>query len=224
LVLSDAYENMRSMAEPAPKRPPNNAVRVALAGTLYSTTWVNRFWLNITPSGTPTAANILSLSNSVSAAFRTRFGPSLGNHWTLATQRTVWYKDSTTEIAVDGSDTGSGTLTGAPEAAQCAYLINWAISGSYRGGHPRTYLSGVNTEGLNDVNTLTTTRRAALNTAAAGFLADVNALTPTNISAVQLGTFRFFRNHAAVDPPVFEPFLSGGASNFLATQRRRIGR
>ena len=160
----------------------------------------------------------------MAAAFRTRFGAQLSSHWTSTAQRTVWYKDATTEIAVDGADTGSGSDSSAVETAATCYLINWLIAGSYRGGHPRTYLAGVNAGGLVDVNTLTSTKRTNLTTAAANFLSDVNALTPSGWSSVGLGTIRFFRNHNALSPPVFEPYLGASVSPFIATQRRRIGR
>lgn len=212
------------MPEPAPHRPPDDSVRVALSGTLFGTKYVNRFWLKVTPSGSPGSAELLALSNAVAAAFRTRFLPNLSNGLHQTSQRTIWFKDSTTEVAVDGSDAGTGGDTTAAEAAGICYLINWGIAGSYRGGHPRTYLAGPTTAGLVDVNTLTTTKRNALSTAAGNFLSDVNALTPTGWSSVQLGTIRFFRGNAALSPPVFEPFLSGAASSFIASQRRRVGR
>ena len=213
------------MPEPAPKRPPNGAVRVALQGSYGGAKWVNRFWLNTTMSAKPTGAQVLALSNAVSAAWRTRFLASLSTALTLSTQRTVLYYDATTEIAVDGADTGSGTeSSGVAEGAQVAFLINWSISGSYRGGHPRTYLCGVPQDHTTNAIGVTSGAITTLTTAAGNFLSDVNALTPSPFTAVTLGTFRFFRAHAAVDPPVFEPFLAGACSPLLATQRRRIGR
>jgi hypothetical protein len=212
------------MPEPAPHRPPDNSVRVALSGVYGDSKWVNRFWLNVTPSGTPTPAQILGLSNAVSAAFRTRFGPQLSTVWTLQTQRTVMFVSSTLEIGVDGSDTGSGTAAGSTVGAMMAYLINWSIAGTYRGGHPRTYLSGVEDTDLLTSRTMSTTKRNALTTAAGNFLADVNALTPSGFSAVALGTIRFFRANSALAPPVFEPYLAGSCAQLYASQRRRMGR
>jgi hypothetical protein len=131
---------------------------------------------------------------------------------------------SSLEIAVDGSDTGAGTASGAVYPANVAYLINWSIEGSYRGGHPRTYLSGANVATGDDTVTVGGTRRTALGTAAGNFLADVNALSPTGFSSVALGTVAFFRNGAALSPPEFKPYLAGSANPKFASQRRRTRR
>lgn len=184
---------------------------------------VNRFWLNATPSGTPTAAQVLALSDAVAASFRTRFGAQLNTNWHQTAQRTVMYVSSTLEIGVDGSDAGSGSDAGTTDSPQLCYLINWSIAGTYRGGHPRTYLAGTTVGGTQGDGTINTTKRANLTTAAGNFLTDVNALSPTGFSAVQLGTIRFFRGHTALSPPVFEPFLSGACHPRVATQRRRAG-
>jgi hypothetical protein len=153
-----------------------------------------------------------------------RFGPSLSSVWQSSTQRAVWFTSSTDEIGVDGSDTGSGSLTGTQNPANVAYLINWAISGTYRGGHPRTYLCGVAVSTEASSTTLTSTERTNLTTAANGFLSDVNALTHGTIASVTLGTVAFFQNNSALAPPVFKPYLSGSASPKFATQRRRVRR
>jgi hypothetical protein len=195
-----------------------------LLGNYRGLPFLNRFWLNVTPSGTPGATEVLALSNAVAAAFRTRFGAQLSIDWHSTNQRTVWFKSSTDEVAVDGSDTGSGSINDVDAPIQCCYLINWAISGSYRGGHPRSYLAGVTMNGLSNDRDIASTKRTNLSTAATNFLSDVNALTPSGWSAVQLGTFAFFRGLSALNPPVFKPFNSGSCNGILATQRRRLQR
>jgi hypothetical protein len=175
-------------------------------------------------SGTPNAAQVLGLSNAVAAAFRTRFGPQMVVTWHSTNQRTVLFRDADTEIGVDGADTGSGTAAGSTFAPQACYLINWSIVGTYRGGHPRTYLSGTNDSDCLGDGSIASSRQTGLTTAAGNFLGDVNALAPSGFTDVKLGTFRFFRHHSAVDPPVFEPFLGGACAPLIATQRRRVGR
>jgi len=160
----------------------------------------------------------------VAAAFRTRFGPSLSTVWSSTTQRAVWFTSSTDEIGVDGSDTGSGSLTGTQCPANVAYLINWSISGTYRGGHPRTYLCGVAVSTESSSITMTSTERTNLTSAANNFLSDVNALTHGAIATVKLGTVAFFHANSALAPPVFKPYLSGACSPKFATQRRRVRR
>lgn len=186
-----------------------------------SNPFVNRFWLNTNTSATPTAAQLLALSNAVAAAWRTRILPHLDNNVHVTAQRTVMYVDADTEIGVDGADTGSGGVSGTPYPAESCYLANWSISGTYRGGHPRTYIPGVDAANAGPEGNLVGSFRTSLATDLNNFRTDVNALSPSPFTAVQLGTIRFFRGHAALSPPVFEPFLSGSIHPRLATQRRR---
>lgn len=223
-MLSGEAATLHLMAEPAAARPPNGALRVALEGTISGKPWVNRFWCQTTMSGTPTAAQVLALSNAISAAWRTRFLANLTDEVVANKQRTVLFVSSTSEVAVDGADTGTGPGTVQCAPPQVCILINWSIAGSYRGGHPRTYIPGPPIDNINENGTIVTADRTQFSTAAANFLSDVNALAPGGFTAVQLGTFRFFRHHLAVDPPVFEPFLGGTCNTLVATQRRRLGR
>lgn len=209
------------MAEPKPARPPGGAIRVALSGTYNNLPWVNRFWLHGVYSSTPTAAQLLTLSNAFSALYRTRFLPQVSSAATLHTQRSVLYVDADTEVAVDGSDTGSGSLNGTGNQPQVSPLINWSIASTYRGGHPRTYLPPADSAHIGSDGALVGSYVTALTTAALGLISDVNALSSAGFTSVALGTFRFFRNHSAVNPPVFEPFISGSAHPRAATQRRR---
>ena len=210
--------------EPTPHRPPDGSVRVALSGVNGPSHWVNRFWLHVAYGTTPTGTQLLALSNVVAASFRTRFLPSLSTGVSSNSQRTVLYESATDELAVDGTDSGSGSIGTSETPAQVCALINWSISGSYRGGKPRTYLPGVVVADLSDIETLNTTRRNALTTAAGNFLADVNALAPAPFTSVSLGTIAFFRSYSALSPPIFKPFLAGTCRAKLATQRRRLGR
>ena len=175
-------------------------------------------------SGTPTGAQVLALSNAISAAWRTRFLVNLANNVVVNKQRTVLFVSSTNEVAVDGADTGTGAGAVTMLPPQVCVLINWSIAGSYRGGHPRTYLPGPVEDNVNEDGTLVGANRTQFTNAATNFLSDVNALSPAGFTAVALGTYRFFRHHAAVDPPVFEPFLAGTCNTKVATQRRRLGR
>lgn len=212
------------MTEPTPNRPPDGSVRVALSGTVGGHPWTNRFWLNVSTSSQPTGSQLLALSNAVAASYRTRFVALFSDAVVSNHQRCVLYYNSTTEIGVDGSDTGTGARTGNTIMPQACYLINWAISGTYRGGHPRTYLPGAQDVDVGNSGAIGTSPRGSLSTAAGNFLSDVNALSPSPFTAVALGTIRFFRHNTALSPPVFEPFLSGTCNATVATQRRRVGR
>lgn len=221
-MLSGETTTLYRMAEPSPNRPPAGTVRVALEGVNGTTPWVNRFWLNTSYGSTPTATQLKALSDAVSAAWRTRFLSYFHSNVVLNKQRAVLYVDSTTEIGVDGADTGSGSDANTSALPQICLLINWSISGTYRGGHPRTYLPPPASDKVNSDGSLPGSVITALTTAADGFRTDVNALSPTPFTSVALGTVAFFRGHSALSPPVFKPFVAGAAHGRVATQRRRV--
>jgi hypothetical protein len=211
------------MTEPKPNPPPNGALRVAILGNIDGRPFVNRFWCDCQMSAQPTAAQVLTLSNAISADYRQQFLPFLTTAIHVTAQRTVLYYSDTLAIGVDGADSGTGSAAQTPVGPAECYLINWSIAGTYRGGHPRTYLPGVAAEQIQPNGILTSAQHSGLTTAAETFRQNVNALNPAPFSAVQLGTIRFFRHNAALAPPVFEPFVAGACNQLVATQRRRVG-
>jgi len=181
-------------------------------------------WLRVTHALPASAADLVALLNAMAAAFRIRFGPNLSVHWSSTNQRAVWHTSPTDEIGVDGTDVGSGAVAGDSVTANVAVLIDWSIAGTYRGGHPRTYLAGMPESDLENNSRINPVPLAALQTASAGFLSDVNALTAGAITRTELGTVAFFRLHSALAPPVFKPYLAAAVKKTLATQRRRMRR
>ena len=64
---------------------------------------------------------------------------------------------------------------------------------------------------------------STLNTGAQGFIDAVTAIAIGGIDSIALGTIHFFRDGAALAPPVFDPFIGASAQKRLCTQRRRLG-
>jgi hypothetical protein len=215
------------MARPA---PPVDTVRVAISGTVFTHKWTNVQWLKLTSSGTRTVNDLATILDGVRLAWATRFAPQLGsNLGGTITVEGVWQTGALTIL--DVVRTGASTPSGASSVADAAacIVVSWKLGLRYRGGKPRTYLPSVPGSNVTNGSDLTGSALTALAAAAVSYMADINALTSTNVTAVQLGTVSFFSNGGSETqpptyrtPPVFEAFTGSGIRTKLGSQRRRI--
>jgi len=191
---------------------------------------VNTFWLQTPSSGTPTGTQM----NSLAASFLTAFN----NMWKVAmasgaatTQCIAEWNDGNGNMVVGtNANPQAGTQTSGLSIASIAMILSWRLSARYRGGHPRTYLAGVDTSQFQDNATFKTTSVSAVQTAANTFLSAIDALVSTPFTSVTLGVLRQFANGGSeatpkvfLNPPVFKPFTSVIVKPGIATQRRRLG-
>jgi hypothetical protein len=203
--------------------PPTGSARVAISGTIFTLPFTNVFWLNLV-SSTPVVADLNSIIDSVLASYNTRFGALMSvdvggtitavASWTTAPG--IGIETVRTHALVP---TGTATV---PDAAAC-HVVNWTIASRYRGGHPRTYFPGVQSGHVTNGHLLDSAVLANWATAAAGYLADLNALTHGAITSTTLGTVSFASHNAWRVPPIFDAYLGAGVRSILGTQRRRLG-
>jgi hypothetical protein len=132
----------------------------------------------------------------------------------------------------------AGTNSSPPLGGSICYLINYQISRRYRGGHPRTYLSGPTTEFQQDADTVAPATVTALQSAWTTFLNAVEVLpvgsstgsTHVNVSyygtgtAVLAETGRYRTRSAMRELPVVDIINSCTVSSIWGSQRRRLGR
>jgi hypothetical protein len=85
------------------------------------------------------------------------------------------------------------------------------------------YLPFTGSDQIDSARTFGSTFTAALTTAGASFLTDVNGLAPTGVDTCTLGVVAFFSGGVALAPPVFRPYLGASAQRRVCTQRRRLG-
>lgn len=134
----------------------------------------------------------------------------------------VLYGGGGEAIEVSTASPFVGSQTGGFLAANTSILINWDIIAHYRGGHPRTYLTGVPAQALDDNSFLLAAAQAALQTRVDTFLSEMNATTSGGVTEVRLGTVSFVTAGAWRTPPIMRIYDSGLVSGELATQRRRL--
>lgn len=186
----------------------------------------NIHYFQFTPAETPDATELSALAD--------QFLGFWGNRFKLFMHNSAEY-DTCTLTAVDGTETqGVSTAaaipgTGADSRLQASLsaCISWKIGAAYRGGHPRSYLSFLDSgivSAADPVNLLDPAVAANLAVHADGYLTDVNTIMLSG-SIAQAGTVSYFRGNVLRPVPVFFPYLTGSRVNTrFASQRRRLGK
>ena len=129
------------------------------------------------------------------------------------------------EELVKGTNTVSlpGTKTQPAAPANCAVAVSWKVAVGYRGGHPRSYIPGID---QNDIPSLTHISATLASTLAAGgntFLNSVNGHVQGPLTSLTLGTMSFVRQKAWRTPPVFIPYTLCACDTRIDSQRNRLG-
>ncbi|HEY9376020.1 MAG TPA: hypothetical protein VIQ02_02860, partial [Jiangellaceae bacterium] len=158
--------------------PPNGTLRVACSGLYPPTHWTNVFHLKITSTGEPDLDDIDSVLDAVNTAYVTNLLPVLSTNVEYQGCEGVYFGASG-PIRLTADSTGSGAVSDAVALpANVAVGISWKIAASYRGGHPRTYLVGIDSDQIADVQRLTPAAQLLYQAAASAFRGDMQTIAP----------------------------------------------
>jgi hypothetical protein len=122
---------------------------------------------------------------------------------------------------------GFGTETSADLPIQVAVEIGWKIGRHYRGGHPKTYLSGMTEGQLDGIDQWASSFLTGLEAAANAYLAALQLITIVRGSTSFVGgpvNLSRFAHHAERAVALVDSLISGTPNNTTASQRRRRGR
>lgn len=204
-----------------PPIPPNHA-KCVISGTIYGRAFHNVCYLEIAGSGI-TSTDLDTLAGSIWTALVANLAPLVNSQVTFASVTLTYVPSVGVELVGIHTGAQAGTRAGtAIDSAAICLLVSWRIPAYYRGGHPRWYLPGLNSDDVAGGSTVGTTLRSLVATNAATFRAAVNGMTTSNITAVTIGTLSFIRANAWRVPPVFYPFGSVSSPQHVGNQRRRI--
>lgn len=201
---------------------PTSCARISIEGGYGGVTFANVFHVGTTSIDPPDTSDLDDLANAVADAYHDNFMPLMW-HTALLTQASIQFmtlSDILISSVVSRSDTGSMTGTAAPSSL--AGVVSWSISEAYRGGHPRTYIGALEDGQVQDINHLTSTYVSGLDSAAGGFLSDVNGYTSSAWLDVGLGIVRTVRSRVILDPPEIALITGHRVSSRIRTQRRRL--
>lgn len=200
---------------------PVGTAKVEVTGEQGPATWANVFYV-VVDAGAHTpgevAAQIVTWFHDfyavvfASGSFVSSF---------VVTHVTVTYRDAEDSIVrLRIADAFAGTGGSDQEAAQVAYLVNWATGDIRRGGKPRQYVPGVVEGALADSARLTTSIQTAINGRLITWLED----GPTLTIPLQLVEMSFRTANADRAEAVHFPIIGGSLNPVVGTQRRRVGR
>jgi len=204
--------------------PPAGTARVAISGTTLGHSWVNVFYLQLTHTSAVTVNDLQTIADGISTAWAAHSG-SFDTECVLTGVDVTFIPTSGTELRYVGSYSHAGTSTvTALKDVSANFVVDYVISDYYRGGHPRSYLSGVPVDATTDGANLTSAYQSGIVTNWNAIRNAINALTSTNITGTQMGTVRFSSGHSWLTPPRFVPFTSVkiGKRGKIGSQRRRI--
>jgi hypothetical protein len=209
--------------EPTPNPPPVDTVRVAILQTNGVAPVVNILWVKIDRVSPPTRSDLAALLQAIGESWHTRFHPHMITSMALREIKGVWHTGVGTALEVAVGFATTGGRSNSPAPASASVLLDWQIDSRYRGGHPRSYMSGFADSDLFNSQLWSNSLVVDMVNAAKDFLADVDVFGTGSIGAATLGTVRFFSDHAALAPPEFWPYESVIAPTRICTQRRRLG-
>jgi hypothetical protein len=198
--------------------------RLAVVGTYRNTNWANIFhWKRFDDNGFEQAE-----IDQLVTEFRTFYVSALMARVSNQVNMTsVTGTDLTNILGVVGIDNtpAVGVLnTVAVHPGSVAMVISWKIARHYRGGHPRTYLTGQPHGAEIDGKSWSPAHTAAGAAAASNFLISVNGI---ELGAGEVGGELVCVHRqlggAKLIPPVTSPIVNAVVDNRIDSQRRRLG-
>lgn len=201
-------------------RPPAGIVRVAVSGHHDTSQWTNVFWCQVTNYDLADGADVSDMAHQIYDAFLARLLDWTSNSNHLNTVQCVLYQTSG-EIMGSWSADDVGGASGSYQVGAVSIILSWGTTAFWRGGKPRTYLSGIPDSAIATATTFSSGYVAAVQTAAALFLSDVDAITTTNIDTVTLGFLSRLSGGAPRTPGVFFPYMTVFVRTNPGSIRRR---
>jgi len=203
-------------------QPPADSVRVALSGTTRGHRFVNVFWLKLTKSAAVTVNDLSTIATGIDTTYNTSIRTATTGDVTLTAIDLKYYKGDGTILEYTKTVARSGASGTSVNDAACCFVVNWIISSLYRGGHPRSYMPGVDGTTVSNGSDISSGMVSTFATAAEAFRNAINAITSTNVTAVVMGTVRFQQADTWLSPPAFFAYTSSRVRSKIGTQRRRI--
>lgn len=148
----------------------------------------------------------------------------MNNQWKLTGIRCIDNSGSTENVSVLDLNV-SGAKANQPLSPQVCVVLSWQIAAHYRGGHPRTYLPGIDSTAI-DVSggkNITSTFRVDYEAAGDTLMSTINGGSGTG-SPYSMGTISFFSGGVPRGTPLFRLYSAAVVGTRICTQRRRLGK
>ncbi len=214
------------MPQPPRPDPPDHSVRIAIEGTFEAATWANVLWVRNGGASTPSTGSLQAICQEFNAQYAAKFLPLLSTNLHMHQVEALYYGPGGDVFGAVVGSGSSGQSSGSVMPANVACCISWKVRQRYRGGHPRTYLSGIPADVVTSATDFLPAFADAVRVAADQFHAAINAFSDGALTDCHLGTVSFVLDKAWRHPPVFRDYTPAAAlvDGRIDTQRRRLGR
>jgi hypothetical protein len=170
----------------------------------------------------PTNANCAAIASSVHSFWSQNFIANLAPATLL---QSVVVQDLSNQLGAQGSHVVGipGAMSGAQLPSSVAIVGSWQIANRYRGGKPRTYISGLVQTHLADQQHFTFSIVTTMGNSFTGFMNSVNGLaTPAGVGPFALGCVHYRHANAPLASPYFDPFVGVSVNTLVRSQRGRL--
>lgn len=209
---------------------PKGIIRIRLIHASTSKQWGVNWTLNMGTSVTPSVANLNTLAAAIESEWKTQYLPALSTAIQYNETLVEWHDGAGNIVVGSAAAPALGGDGGTALPLSNCFVFSYRIAAGYRGGKPRSYVSGVTSHLISGaLNTFTAGIITAFNTALAHSFTALNALTVGG-AACTWGEISYFEDAAergGTPPPVmrtvplFRAFTGATMSPFVGHQRRR---
>jgi len=211
---------------PPGQRPalPHNICRIAVTGDVGGQPFANIFYIETDEPGIDSAAGVEDMLGAfagklASSGLITLFHSSL--HVT-GMQGVVQLTPDTavsSQVVQGTNGAAAGTVLTPNDAA----VISWLSGAYWRGGKPRTYISGLTSTMIDTNHSLNDTFKNSVISAAGSLRSGVNSITTPAVDKSTMGFVSYASGKVWRTTPLFLPFTGVTVHDRVGSQRRRLG-
>lgn len=216
----ETFCSLPDVTKLGPLPPVAGVCKVEFTGFLNGVSWACIMHEGYT-GAPPTPGAVQLLANKFKDAWLNDIAPYLPSASFL---QATTVSDLSSNLGAVGVNTTSvpGSRAGTALPNNCTPVISWTIARKYRGGHPRTYLPGINQADVVSGTTLDPTFITLLSGGASSFLASSSIPGAVPMALTGLVCVHYRHGAAYVIPPTVDTIVSGAAHAGLGTQRKRL--
>lgn len=196
-------------------------IKTAIQGVFGDATWANILHWAYTGAG-GSQPDMVTFATNVIDAFVTDILPHLHTGVTtddvVATDLTSDTSPSATVINV-----ANGGAVGTGMAASTATVLSHKINRRYRGGHPRTYLVGMEAGNMSNFQEWASAWVTTIGDAWASFVTDCESGVPSSLGTITPVNVSYRSGGVLRATPVVDVITATDVQRRVCNQRRRLG-
>lgn len=209
-----------------PLPPAPQVVRIAVSGTNQSHPWANIMHLKYI-GASPTDVQLNALCASIGTLWSTTFATLVPSSTVQTQVVAVDLTDASGKTGIDSTQHPGTATAGITLPVNVAMCVTWKTGMRWRGGHPRTYITGLQTADVISGNNWATGTLTNALAKATAFRTGLNGLT----AAGNTWSFVVLRrhqtltdgSHVPLNPPLPVPIAGELVDHRIDSQRRRLG-